>query len=53
MKYNIYYITDRKQTLRRNITLEEAREYLKSLTYAEKTHIHIEECIEREEEDER
>lgn len=53
MKYNIYYTTDREHLLKRNITKEEAREYLKGLTMAEKTHIHIEECIERKGEEER
>ena len=53
MKYNIYYITDRKHILRTNITKEETREYLKKLSFAEKTHIHIEEVPEREEEEER
>ena len=46
MKYNIYYMTDKKQVLRRDISKEEAREYLKSLTFAEKAHTVVEEIEE-------
>lgn len=47
-RFNIYYMTDKKQVLRRDISKEEAREYLKSLTHAEKAHTVVEE-IENEE----
>lgn len=53
MKYDIYYMTDRKRLLRGNVSKEDTIKFLNSLTYAEKTHIHIEECVEREEEEER
>jgi len=51
MKFNIYYMTDKKQVLRRDISKEEAREYLKSLTFAEKAHTVLEEIKEENEEE--
>lgn len=48
MRFNIYYMIDKKQILRRDISKEDAREYLKSLTHAEKAHTVVEE-IENEE----
>ena len=53
MKYDIYYMTGRKNLLMGSVTKEEAREFLKKLTAAEKIHIHIVEVPEREEEEER
>lgn len=50
-RFNIYYMTDKKQVLRRDISKEEAREYLKSLTHAEKTHTVLEEIKEENEEE--
>ena len=47
-RFNIYYMTDKKQVLRRDISKEEAIEYLKSLTHAEKAHTVVEK-IENEE----
>lgn len=52
-KYDIYYMTDRKRLLRGNVSKEDTIKFLNSLTYAEKTHIHIVEVPEREEEEER
>ena len=49
-RFNIYYMTDKKQVLRRDISKEEAREYLKSLTHAEKAHTVVEEIKEENEE---
>lgn len=49
-RFNIYYMTDKKQVLRRDISKEDAREYLKSLTHAEKAHTVVEEIEEKGEE---
>lgn len=49
-RFNIYYMTDKKQVLRRDISKEDAREYLKSLTFAEKAHTVVEEIKEENEE---
>ena len=43
-------MTDKKQILRRDISKEDAREYLKSLTHAEKAHTVVEEIEEKREE---
>lgn len=51
MRFNIYYMTDKKQVLRRDISKEDAREYLKSLTFAEKAHTVLEEIKEENEEE--
>ena len=49
-RFNIYYMTDKKQVLRRDISKEDARVYLKSLTHAEKAHTVVEEIKEENEE---
>jgi len=52
MKFNIYYETDRNHLIASNVSKEDTIKYLKSLTYAEKTHIYLEPIPENKLEDE-
>ena len=56
MKFNIYYDTDKKYLIKANVTQENTRRYLKTLSVAEKTHIFLEPVNEKyieEDEEER
>jgi len=42
MKFDIYYLTDKKNLLRKGVSKEDTIKYLKSLTFAQRTHIYLE-----------